>query len=188
MESILTSIKKLLGIDELETHFDVDITIHINSTFMTLCQLGVGPTTTFSITDKTATWSNFLGDLTTAEAIKSYMYLQVKLLFDPPPTSYAIDAIERQLIKLEWRLNAHAESGVIFPNEIIISVGNEITYVHNQIAVSSIWTIIHNLHRNPSVTIVDTSGTVMVGEISYISIDEIHITFSEGRSGKAYLN
>jgi hypothetical protein len=188
MESILTSIKKMLGIEEAETHFDPDIIVHINTTFMTLNQLGVGPSTTFHIVDKSKTWADFLGDVTTAEAVKTYMYLQVKLLFDPPPTSYAIDAIERQLVKWEWRLNTQVESGVIYTNEIIVSVGNEVTYVHVQLATRSTWTIIHNLHSRPSVTVVDTSGTVMVGEVVYISDDEIHVNFTEGRSGKAYLN
>lgn len=188
MESILTSIKKMLGIEEADTYFDTDIIIHINTTLMTLFQLGVGPVTGFSISDKTKKWSDFLGTTSNTEAAKTYVYLQVKLLFDPPPTSFAIEAIQRELVKLEWRMNAQAESGVVYSNEEVVSIGNEITYVHVQLATAHVWTIIHNLHRRPSVTVVDSSGTVMVGEVVYISDDEIRVTFTEGRSGKAYLN
>ena len=110
MESILTSIKKLLGIDEEYEHFDSDIIMHINSVFMILNQLGVGPTEGFSIKDKTATWEDFVTDLTKVEAIKSYVYLKVKLLFDPPLSSSVMESINRTISELEWRINVAAES------------------------------------------------------------------------------
>lgn len=112
MESILTSIKKLLGITDEYTHFDTDITIHINTVFLTLAQLGVGPTTGFSITDKSSVWSDFIPqDNPLFEAVKSYVYLRVRLLFDPPQSSAVIECINRSISELEWRLNMQAEHG-----------------------------------------------------------------------------
>lgn len=110
MESILTSIKKLLGIPEDYTAFDTDITIHINSVFMILTQLGVGPSDGFRITDDVDVWSDFTSDVIELELVKSYMYLKVKLLFDPPSSSAAIDSINRQISEFEWRLNVASET------------------------------------------------------------------------------
>ena len=110
MESILTSIKKLLGITEEYNHFDADLIIHINSTFMVLTQLGVGPSDGFSISDKSATWDSFVKDPKTYEAVKSYVYLKVKLLFDPPTSSAAMESMTRMIDEFEWRLNVAAES------------------------------------------------------------------------------
>ena len=109
-ESILTSIKKLLGVPENYEQFDMDITIHINSVFMILNQLGVGPSDGFSITDKTALWSDFISDNKKLEAIKSYMYMKVRLMFDPPSSSAVMDCMNRTINEMEWRLNAEAES------------------------------------------------------------------------------
>jgi hypothetical protein len=108
-ESILTTIKKMLGISEDDTSFDVDIIVHINTAFMTLTQLGVGPEVGFSITDTTKKWSDFLGSLTTIEGVKTYVYLKVRLVFDPPSTSFVIDAIKNQIAELEWRLMVEVE-------------------------------------------------------------------------------
>ena len=109
MDSILTSIKKMLGIAEEYTPFDVDIILHINSVFMILNQLGVGPSTGFRIEDDSATWSDFTEDKLDVEAVKSYIYLKVRLLFDPPSSSAAIESINRLISELEWRLNVAAE-------------------------------------------------------------------------------
>ena len=84
MESILTSIKKLLGITEEYDQFDPDIIMHINSVFMILTQLGVGPAEGFSIEDDTAVWTDFIQDVKKLESVKTYVYLKVKLAFDPP--------------------------------------------------------------------------------------------------------
>lgn len=113
MESILTSIKKLLGITEADKSFDVDVIMHINSVFMTLNQLGVGPEEGYMITDEMTTWNNFLGDEAEAKAIqavKIYTYLNVKMLFDPPTSSAALSAMQRESDKLEWRINQQIES------------------------------------------------------------------------------
>ena len=109
-DSILTSIKKLLGITEEYEHFDQDIIIHINSVFMILNQLGVGPSNGFSITDKTAVWSDFISEGTNLESVKSYIYLKVRLLFDPPTTSAVMESMNRMISELEFRLNVSAES------------------------------------------------------------------------------
>ena len=109
-DSILTSIKKLLGITEEYEHFDQDIIIHINSVFTILNQLGVGPSNGFSITDKTAVWSDFISEGTNLESVKSYIYLKVRLLFDPPTTSAVMESMNRMISELEFRLNVSAES------------------------------------------------------------------------------
>lgn len=110
MESILTSIKKLLGISEEYTHFDPDIIMHINSVFMILTQLGVGPPKGFLIEDDTSLWTDFTSDTPQIEAVKSFVYLKVKLLFDPPLSSAVIESTNRLLSELEWRLNVAVET------------------------------------------------------------------------------
>lgn len=109
-ESILTSIKKLLGIAEEYDQFDTDIIIHINSVFMILTQLGVGPSEGFSIKDKTETWNDFISDDKKLESVKSYVYMKVRLLFDPPISSAVMDCMNRMVSELEWRLNVSSES------------------------------------------------------------------------------
>jgi len=111
MDSILTSIKKLLGIEEEYTHFDTDIIIYINSALMYLNQLGVGPETGFYITSDSETWDNYLNGETTIESVKSFVYLRTRLIFDPPSSSSVIDAIERQIKEAEWRILVQAERG-----------------------------------------------------------------------------
>lgn len=105
MESILITIKKMLGIAEDYTHFDVDIIMHINTALMTLSQLGVGPEHPVSITSETDTWRSIFGDISDIEAVKTYIYLKVRVVFDPPTSSFVLDAINRQIAELEWRLN-----------------------------------------------------------------------------------
>lgn len=111
MDSILTSVKKMLGIAEEYEQFDADVIMHINSVFMILTQLGVGPSEGFSIEDNSAIWSDFIQDSTNIESVKSYVYLRVKLLFDSASLgSPVIEAMNRQINELEWRLNIEAES------------------------------------------------------------------------------
>lgn len=110
MESILNSIKKLLGITSEYTAFDVDITMHVNSVFMILSQLGVGPNKPFSINDDTAVWTDFLPeDDPNFEPVKSYIYLKVKILFDPPASSIVMESMNRMVNELEWRMNTQVE-------------------------------------------------------------------------------
>lgn len=109
MDSILTSIKKLLGITEEYENFDQDIIMHINSAFMILNQLGVGPKSGFSISDKSSTWDEFIPESSNLEAVKTYVHLKVKLMFDPPLSSTVIEAIKSQINELEWRLNVSVD-------------------------------------------------------------------------------
>lgn len=103
MESILDSIKKLLGISTDDINFDTDIIIHINSAFSILNQLGVGPINGFSIFDNSQVWTDFI-DETHIEFIKSYVYQKVKLLFDPPLNSAVLEAMERSIAEFEFRI------------------------------------------------------------------------------------
>lgn len=104
MESILTSVKKMLGIVEEYDHFDADIIMHINSVFSILTQLGVGPSEGFSISDKNAAWTDFIPANPKLEMVKSYVYLKVRLLFDTPTSSAVTEAMNRQISELEWRM------------------------------------------------------------------------------------
>lgn len=109
-DSILTSIKKLLGITEEYINFDTDIIIHINSALMVLNQLGVGPSDGFSIQDKTSEWSEFITDEDKLDAVKTYVYLKVKLVFDPPLNGSVMEALKQSITEYEWRLNVQADS------------------------------------------------------------------------------
>ena len=110
MDNILSSIKKLLGIPTEETAFDSDIIMHINSVFMILNQLGIGPTNGFTISDDYALWSDFIPDGQNLELVKSYMYMKVRLMFDPPGSSAVLSAMEKSISEFEWRLNVQAET------------------------------------------------------------------------------
>lgn len=110
MTSILKTIKKLLGIPDDQTNFDVDLIVHINSVLMTLNQIGVGPEEGFIIADEFANWEDFVSEGEKLELIKSYIYLRVRLLFDPPLSSSVLAAMERTISEFEWRLNVKAES------------------------------------------------------------------------------
>lgn len=105
MESILTSIKKLLGIAPEYTQFDADLIMHINSVFMILNQLGVGPPSPMIIDSDAQTWSEFMANEGTSQLVKSYMFLKVKLLFDPPQNGTLVQAMKDQIAEFEWRSN-----------------------------------------------------------------------------------
>ena len=109
-DSILNTIKKQLGITEDYTVFDNDLIMHINSVFLTLSQLGVGPDEGFFIEGKTDSWTDYIDEGVLLNSIKTYVYLKVKLLFDPPGSSYAIDAINNIIKELEWRINVQVEN------------------------------------------------------------------------------
>lgn len=111
MESILTSIKKMLGISKEYTHFDEDLIMHINSALAVLGQLGVGPSEGFYIEDERAEWSDFVFDLSKLQFIKTYVYQKVKLLFDPPQSSAAIQALNESIKEFEWRINVQVDPG-----------------------------------------------------------------------------
>lgn len=109
-DSILTSIKKLLGIAEDYTHFDADIIMHINTVLMILTQMGVGPAEGFMVENKGETWDEFISEGSNMESVKTYVYLKVRLIFDPPASSAVMEAINRSISELEWRLNVAAET------------------------------------------------------------------------------
>lgn len=110
MDSILTSVKKIIGIAEEDESFDADIIMHINAVLMTVCQLGVGPSNGFIVTSKNDTWTDFFSETRPIEAIKSYIGLKVRLLFDPPTSGSVSDAIKNNISELEWRINVMAET------------------------------------------------------------------------------
>jgi hypothetical protein len=108
MESVLTTIKKMLGITADCKSFDTDIIIHINTVLLPLSQIGVGPEIPVYVKSDLETWDTVLGDHKDLEAVKTYIYLRVRLLFDPP-SGGAFDAMKRQADELEWRLNVQTD-------------------------------------------------------------------------------
>lgn len=112
-DSILQSTKKLLGLEADYDAFDLDIQTHINTAFSTLFQAGVGPLEGFFIEDADDTWARFLGNKMHINDVKTYVYFRVKLIFDPPTSSFGLAAIEKQLDELIWRLNVADDFSVV---------------------------------------------------------------------------
>lgn len=120
-QSILKSTKKILGIAADYIAFDLDIITHINAAFFTLTQLGVGPAVGFTIEDESAEWYDFIENDNQLNTVKSYVFLKVRQLFDPPATSYLITAMEKQIEQFEWRLNVNRESTAwVYPVPTVI--------------------------------------------------------------------
>lgn len=109
-DSILDTIMKMLGPEGDYEHFGTDIIVHINSAFERLCDLGIGPTSPFHIESNSETWADFL-TTTPMRRVSRYIFLYVKLIFDPPSSSYVADVYQKELDKLEWTLNSVAEVG-----------------------------------------------------------------------------
>lgn len=110
MDSILTSVKKSLGITEDYEHFDPDIIMHINTIFSVLTQIGVGPPTGFRIEDKTMQWTEYIPENRyDLESIKTYMCLRVRMLFDPPSSTTVTESMNRTINELEWRIRTSIE-------------------------------------------------------------------------------
>ncbi len=111
-DSILASIKKMLGLEDAYTPFDADVITYINSALMTLTQLGIGPKEGIDVTDYSQTWNDFLKEYKTIKpgAVQNYVYLKVRMLFDPPGNSFVMDALKQQAEEIAWRLNVQAES------------------------------------------------------------------------------
>jgi hypothetical protein len=118
VESILDTVKKMVGVSLEDTAFDVDLIVGINSAIMALTQLGVGPAEGFIISDKEAKWADFLGATIQLEPVKMYVYLQVKMGFDPPQTSFVLDAMNRQLSELAFRINLQVEPPYVPPSTL----------------------------------------------------------------------
>ena len=104
IESILTSIKKLHGISQDDTSFDTDMIIHINSALMKLTQLGAGPAEGFYIDDDIPTWTDFIPNRFVAEAVKSFVYVKVRLIFDPPASPTVVEALKSSADEDQWRI------------------------------------------------------------------------------------
>ena len=109
MDSILDSIKKLLGIQPEYRAFDEDLIIHINTVFAILNQIGIGPQEGFFIVDETTNWDEYMSDINQA-SVRTYVYLKVRLLFDPPGSGILVDSINRMISELEWRLYLEGDS------------------------------------------------------------------------------
>lgn len=108
-DSILLTIKKMLGMEMDYCAFDTDIIVFINSAMMTLQQLGVGPERGFVVTGLNEMWSDFIPSDTMLEGVKSYIFLCVKMVFDPPTSSFVMESMKAQKEELEWRLREQAE-------------------------------------------------------------------------------
>ena len=123
-ESILDSTKKILGLEATYTPFDLDVITHINAAFSILNQLGVGPEEGFSILDNQAVWADFVVPTNQLHLVKTYVYLKVRILFDPPSTSFLLDTYNNQIKEYEWRLSTFREVALppfIYPTEEEIS-------------------------------------------------------------------
>jgi hypothetical protein len=122
--SILKSVKKVVGISATDTSFDEDILMHTNTALATLNQLGVGPEGGISVYDDSATWASVFGTDQRYSAVKSYVYAKVKLLFDPPTTSFLLEALQENVREMEWRLNTVRETDNFEPNETVLDGGD----------------------------------------------------------------
>jgi len=111
VDSILDSIKGQLGIATGDLNFDNDVIMNVNTALMSVQQLGIGPTTGFSISSSEDLWEDLLGDRLDLDGVKTYIYLKTRLTFDPPQNGFLVDAIKNQITELEFRINIQAEGG-----------------------------------------------------------------------------
>lgn len=111
-DSILDSVKKMLGVDLVDDSFDMELIIFINDVFSKLNQIAVGPTTTYVIDDRLDKWTDFLLDRTDLNMVKTYMYLQVRITFDPPTNPSLLENMMKRIQEYEWRLNVQAEQAL----------------------------------------------------------------------------
>lgn len=155
MESILTSVKKLNNVTEECETWDGDFIIHINTVLMDLREMGVGPSAGFMIFDKSTIWTDFVRDITKVVAVKTYVGLRVRMLFDPPTSSSHIDAINRQIEKCEWMINHAAEQGPSEDSLIIADLTAKISELES--VIKEYETLIDELH-----TIIDESEVLTV--------------------------
>lgn len=107
-ESILLSVKKLLGLDADYIAFDEDIKIHINSVFSLLGQLGIGPAEGFYLEDDSSEWGDFFAE-EDLNLIRTYTFLRVRMMFDPPQTSFLLESMNSQIKEFEWRISTQRE-------------------------------------------------------------------------------
>jgi len=119
-ESILQSTKKILGIEADYTVFDQDIITHINAAFSILNQLGVGPVEGYYISDDSDAWDEFIVPPNQLHLVKTYVYLKVRILFDPPGTSFLLNSAQEQVKEYEWRLNVLREDAIMPEEEVTL--------------------------------------------------------------------
>jgi hypothetical protein len=171
-ESILDSVKKVLGFEPEYTAFDIDVLMFINSTFGTLQQLGVGSDTGFFISDNTTLWAQYVSNLSYQGMVKVYMFMAVRLAFDPPATSFGIGSIERQLELLAWRINVAAEADnpptdPFAVEEILDASGDEVTTTYFEGGVMP-------QYFAPKVKVLDYAATVTPdaksGNVFYLTL------------------
>lgn len=124
-DSILDSVKERIGPSAEYDYYNPDIIMDINTTFMTLKQLGVGPKKGFTITDRSDTWDDFMPEGEMLEMVKTYMYMKVKLLFDPPLSSAVANVMQDQVKEMEWRLNAEVDPGQKDDEPVVEEIQNE---------------------------------------------------------------
>lgn len=125
-DSILKTTKKILGVDPADPSFDLDIITHINSVLSILKDLGVGPVAGFQIEDDTAKWDEFITDGDVAyNTVKSYVYLRVRRLFDPPQTAFLMEAMDNQAKELEWRISTNREATDWVTPEPVLQTGGD---------------------------------------------------------------
>lgn len=200
-DSILSTTKKVLGLDVDNTDFDVDVIMHINSVFATLHQLGIGPSAGYAIEDNVPTWTNFLDTSPLLNSARSYVYLKVRMLFDPPTTSFLIAAMEKQIEELEWRMNLVYESKktpvvYITPprRSPCTSTYTVITTVQDGVQInvptaSATWIIPvpDGFDSFPVVTVYDTDGEVILADVEVTSTI-ITVTFANPTSGYIVLS
>lgn len=168
-DSILDDTKKVLNIPSESPVFDQDIILHVNSVFSTLKQLGVGPDDGFMISDNTATWASYIEGKNGLNMVKTYIYLRVRLIFDPPSTGFVTDSFKSQISELEWRLMTEADT-FTYPSDgggTIVTPEDVATAVQAYLAANpvadgvtfaqsiplSTWTFAHQLHRIPVVSV-----------------------------------
>ena len=199
--SILDTTKKMLGLDADYDVFDIDVITHINSAFAQLAQLGVGPDEGFEIEDSNKLWADFLGTNKLINFVKSYMYLKVRMWFDPPTTSFDLAAKEKQITELEWRMNVAADKGMITPWPITPGWEDQIEqiiddyleehpfadgYVHKQLVPLAQWTIANPLGREPVVQVYINGELVLVN--ADVTDDLVTIQFPAPAVGIAVLS
>lgn len=127
MDSILSNVKKILSIDASYKAFDTDIVFHINSVFATLTQLGIGPEEGFMIEDDSTTWDAYLANDLKLNFVKQYIYLKVRVIFDPPQTAALLEAMNKQIEQLEWRISVQRESvSWVNPNPPVLPIDEPI--------------------------------------------------------------
>lgn len=200
--SILDTTKKMLGVEADYDVFDVDIITHINSTFAQLSQIAdIGPEDGFQIEDSNTLWADYLGTNKLVNFVKSYMYLKVRMWFDPPTTSFDLSAKEKQILELEWRINVAADKGMHNPyppgpdweekleeflDKYLEDHAFADGYVHKQTTPQANWSFDHPLGREPVVQVYINGELVLVG--ATVSDTHVNIQFPAPTVGIAVIS